>query len=318
MAAEGGHVGPGVPPRRILVTGSRGFVGRHLMARLRTDLPDAELAEAAFDVTDAAAAEAAIRALRPDACVHLAAVAAIPAARRDPERAWRVNLYGTLALARALMAHAPGCVLLFASSADAYGASFRLGRALDEGAPLAPRNTYAATKAAADLALGAMAAEAGLRVLRLRPFNHTGPGQSSAYVVAAFAEQVARIAAGRQPPVLHVGALDPVRDFLDVRDVCAAYAACLRRADDLAPGTVLNLASGVPRRVGEVLDTLLHLAGVRASVETDAARLRPSDIPAATGDAGLARRLLGWTPAIAWEQTLRDMLDDWRDRVGRA
>ena len=309
---------PGVPPRRILVTGSRGFVGRHLIARLRADLPDADLAEAGFDVADEAAVEDAVRALRPDACVHLAAVAAIAAARQDPGRAWRVNLHGTLVLARALMAHAPGCVLLFASSADAYGASFRLGHALDEGAPLAPRNTYAATKAAADLALGALAAEGGLRVLRLRPFNHTGPGQSSAYVVAAFAEQVARIAAGHQPPVLRVGALDPVRDFQDVRDVCRAYVACLRRADELAPGTVLNVASGVPRRVGDVLDALLHLAGVEASVETDAARLRPSDIPTATGDAGLARRVLDWTPAIPWEQTLRDVLADWQGRIGRA
>lgn len=303
--------------RRILVTGARGFVGRHLIARLRAEMPGAELAEAGFDLTDPAAIEDAVRALRPEACVHLAAVAAIPAARQDPQRAWRVNLDGTLALARAVTAHAPGCVLVFASSADAYGGSFRSGRALDETAALAPRNTYAATKAAADLALGAMAAEGGLRVLRLRPFNHTGPGQTSAYVVAAFAEQVARIAAGLQAPVVRVGALDAVRDFLDVRDVCAAYAACVRRADELAPGTVLNLASGVPRRVGEALDVLLRLAGVEARVETDAARLRPSDIPTATGDAGLARRVLGWTPEIAWEQTLRDVMADWTERVGR-
>lgn len=310
-------MGRGVTGRRILVTGARGFVGRHLMARLRAQMPEAEPVEAGFDLADPAAIEGAVRALRPGACVHLAAVAAIGAARRDPDRAWRVNLGGTLALARALMAHAPGCALVFASSADAYGGSFRVGRALDEGAALAPRNTYAATKAAADLALGAMAAEGGLRVLRLRPFNHTGPGQSSAYAVAAFAEQVARIAAGRQAPVVRVGALDAVRDFLDVRDVCAAYVACLRRADALAPGAALNLASGVPRRVGGVLDELLRLAGVEARVETDAARLRPSDIPAATGDAALARRVLGWAPEIAWERTLRDVLDDWTERVAR-
>ena len=202
----GPDTGPGVTARRILVTGARGFVGRHLIARLRAEMPDAEAVEAGFDLTDPAAIEDAVRALRPEACVHLAAVAAIPAARQDPQRAWRVNLDGTLALARAVVAHAPGCVLVFASSADAYGDSFRGGRALDETAALAPRNTYAATKAAADLALGAMAAEGGLRVLRLRPFNHTGPGQSSAYVVAAFAEQVARIAAGHQAPVVRVGA----------------------------------------------------------------------------------------------------------------
>ena len=301
-----------MPPRRILVTGAGGFVGRHLMRTLAGAFPGAALDAAAFDVTDHDAVDAAIRGAPPDALVHLAAVSAIPAARQDPDRAWRVNLHGTLALARALLAHAPACTMLFASSADVYGASFRGGHPLAEDALPAPMNTYAATKAAAELALGALVGD-GLRVIRVRPFNHTGPGQSSDFVVAAFAEQVARIAAGLQPPVLRVGDLTPHRDFLDVRDVCAAYALCLQA--DLAPGTVLNLASGQPRRVGDVLQALLDTAGVAAEPQTDAARLRPSDIPLAAGDAGLARRLLGWAPAIPWSQTVHDVLADWHGRV---
>ena len=302
-------------PRRILVTGAGGFVGWHLLPALRTAFPGATLLTDSFDVTDPAAVDAAIGAAQPDAVVHLAAIAAIPAARLDPDRAWRVNLLGTLNVARAVLAQAPGCTLLFASSADIYGASFRAGTPLDEGALPAPLNTYGATKAAADLALGAMAAE-GLHVLRVRPFNHTGAGQSPEFVVAAFAEQVARVAAGLQPPVLRVGALDPLRDFLDVRDVCSAYVACLARRDALAPGTVLNLASGQPRRVGDVLAALMEAAGVEAEVATDAGRLRPSDIPVAAGDATLAQRVLGWAPAIPWERTLAEVLADWRKRVG--
>ena len=134
--------------------------------------------------------------LRPDACIHLAAVTAVADARRDPDRAWHVNLHGTLNLARAVLADAPDCHLLFASSSEIYGRSFISGRALDETAVLAPMNSYAATKAATDLALGAMAND-GLRVMRLRLFNHTGPGQTDAFVVPAFARQIARIASGQ-------------------------------------------------------------------------------------------------------------------------
>jgi nucleoside-diphosphate-sugar epimerase len=251
---------------------------------------------------------------RPDICVHLAAVSAVPAARRDPGHAWDVNLHGTLNLGHAVREAASECLFVFISTAEAYGGSFRAGVPVDEAMPLAPMNTYAATKAAADLALGAMAAE-GLRVVRLRPFNHTGPGQTDAFAVPAFARQIAMIAAGRQEPVLRVGSLESRRDFLDVRDVCDAYMACLAKRDDLPSGAILNIASGMPRRLSDVVDQMLELSGVAARIETDAARLRPVEIPTACGDAAAARRLLGWEPQIAWEKTLRDVLADWRERI---
>ena len=300
-------------PRRILVTGASGFVGRHLLPALRAGLPDADIVPGAFDLRDPAAIRAAL-ADPPDLCIHLAAIAAIGDAQADPASAWQVNLHGTLNLARALLAASPACVLIFASTADAYGGSFRSGLPATEATPLAPMNTYAATKAAADLALGAMAGE-GLRAIRLRPFNHTGPGQSASFVVPAFARQVARIAAGAQPPVLQVGALDAQRDFLDVRDVCRAYALCAQRAEDMPGGTILNLASGVSRRVGDVLEELLAIAGVRAEIAIDPARLRPSDIPVAVGDAAAARAALDWRPEIAWRDTLKDMYGYWRQQA---
>jgi GDP-4-dehydro-6-deoxy-D-mannose reductase len=311
---------PDVPeavPRRILLTGGTGFVGGHLVPALAAAFPDAAIFAEHFDITDSAVVHEAVRRASPDACIHLAGISTIAAARGDPEAAWRANVSGTLNLARVVLTLAPACRFLFASSAEVYGASFRSGRPLDESALLAPMNGYAASKAAADLALGALSYE-GLRVVRLRLFNHTGPGQSDAFVIPAFARQIARIELRLQSPPLRVGGLDTARDFLDVRDVCNAYIACLRQHDQrLPPGVILNVGSGQPRRIGDILNELMCLAGMRTEVATEAARLRPSEIVTASGDPSLARRLLGWSPAFPWSQTLADVLTDWRARVAQ-
>jgi GDP-4-dehydro-6-deoxy-D-mannose reductase len=306
-------------PRRILVTGAAGFVAGHLVGALQAAFPQAALTlcqpgGADIDITDAAAVDALIAEIRPDVCVHLAAGTADTAAQQSPDHAWQVNLQGSLSLGRAMLAHAPAGLMLFVSSAEIYGRSFRAGVALDETAAAAPMNTYAATKAAADLALGAMASD-GLRVVRLRPFNHTGPGQTASFAVPAFARQIARIAVGLQPPTMTVGTLDSERDFLDVRDVCRAYVACIHHAERLEPGVILNIASGVRRRIGDVLAELLEIGGVRAEVTTAPGLLRPSEIPVAYGDAGRAGALVAWHPEIAWRQTLLDVLADWKGRV---
>jgi nucleoside-diphosphate-sugar epimerase len=301
-------------PRRILVTGASGFVGRHLVPLLTRTFPRSELMAGHVDVTDREAITEHVRASRPDASIHLAGVTTVADARQDPDRAWRVNLHGTLNLACALLAHAPQCQMIFASSSEIYGHSFKSRHALDETALPAPMNSYAASKAAADLALGAKAGER-LSVVRLRLFNHTGPGQSAGFVVPAFARQIVLIESGRQAPPLRVGGLESSRDFLDVRDVCAAYVACLRRADEITPGTILNIASGVPRRIGDILDQLLELAGLRTEIATDNERLRAAEIMSASGEASLAQRVLGWSPRIPWRQTLADILADWRARA---
>ena len=302
-------------PQRILITGASGFVGPHLIDELSRHWPQAILSTERFDICDAEATQKAVRAAAPDACIHLAGITAVGEARAQPDLAWQVNLHGTINLARAVLAEAPECRFLFISSAEAYGGSFRQFGKVAETAALAPMNTYAATKAAADLAIGAMVAD-GLRAIRLRPFNHTGPGQTEAFVVPAFARQIARIEAGLQPPVIRTGALEPSRDFLDVRDVCAAYALCLAQPEtQLPPGVILNLASGVPTRIGSVLADLCRIAGVEVKIETDSSRLRQSDIPLACGNANLAHDLLGWSPAILWQQTLRDVLNEWRARI---
>lgn len=315
-------------PASVLVTGAEGFVGRWLLDRLTCGLPDTtrivgtvrpptppaggRVELVPLDVTDRDQVLATLRAVRPDGLVHLAAIASVAEARLHARHSWDVNLGGTMNLAEAVRAEAPGCRFVFAGTSEAYGGTFaaRAGIPLDEDAPLDPANTYAASKAAADLLVGQMARD-GLDAVRMRPFNHTGPGQSDAYVIPAFAAQVARIEAGLQPPVLRVGNLDAVRDFLDVRDVVEGYVRALV-APDLPSGTILHLASGMPRRVGDILDALLRQARVPIRVEPDPDRMRPSDTPVAVGSAARARAALGWEPRIPFTQTLADVLDHWR------
>ncbi|GAA0575531.1 GDP-mannose 4,6-dehydratase [Craurococcus roseus] len=313
-------------PSRVLVTGATGFVGRHLLTALRSAFPAAELVPAAragetggatvraFDLMDAGGVARLAAEVRPDACVHLAAASAVAESFADPDAAWRANVDGTRALAAALVRHAPECRLLHASSGEVYGLSFNGGAPLDEGAPLRPANPYAAAKAAADIALGEMALR-GLRVLRLRPLNHVGPGQSPRFAVASFARQIARIEAGAQPPAVRTGALDRQRDFLDVRDVCDAYVSALARADSLPAGAVLNIASGRLRPLGGVLADLLRIAGVRAEVEQEQTALRPTDLAATPCRADAARAALGWAPRRDWDATLAEILEFWRAEV---
>ena len=314
-------------PNRILVTGADGFVGRYLLRALRTAFPSAFLIACArepvmveadqtlpLDLLSAESITACLAEARADAIVHLAAATVVPESFADPGLTWRINVDGTLALAQMVMRTAPETLLLYISSAETYGLTFQRGVPLDEDAPFAPANPYAASKAAADLALGEMALR-GLRVIRMRTANHTGPGQSDALVVPAFAHQLARIEAGQQESVLKVGALDRWRDFLDVRDVCAAYAAALNRGRDLAPGTAFNIASGTPRRIGDVLDALIARIGLTVEIQTDAARLRSTDVVKAIGNPSRAKTMLGWEPKIPWDETLDSVLDDWRKRV---
>jgi GDP-4-dehydro-6-deoxy-D-mannose reductase len=295
-------------PGRILITGATGFVGPYVQAACTRAFAGADIVKANADITDRAAVNAMIAAVRPDVVIHLAGIASVPMARRDPDRTYAVNFSGTLNIAYALLELHPQALLINAGSSDCYGDSFRAGVPLDENAALAPLNTYAASKAAADLALGALAAESQLRLVRLRSFNHTGPGQSPAFVIPAFAAQIADIRAGKQAPVLHTGNLTAERDFLDVRDIAAAFACVITHAETLEPGAVFNLASGTARRVGDILGMLIAAAGMEIAVRPDPERMRPVDIARASGNAAKARHLLGWAPAIPFATTLSDVL----------
>ena len=316
---------------RVMVTGAGGFVGRHVLQTLRACVEGVEVVATSrkggfsqaigpiepLDVTDRKRVAEIIRRFSPTHVIHLAGTAALPAAAANPDETWKIHLDGTLNVARAILEYSPRCLLIYAGSGQVYGTSARSEVPMDEATLLAPTDAYTTSKAAADLALGAMA-RGGLRCIRFRPFNHIGPGQSEDFAVASFAMQIARIQAGLVQAILKVGNLGARRDFLDVRDVAAAYVLAVSCGDRIPSGSILNLASGVARPMSEVLDMLISVAGIPIRIEVDKARLRANDIPLFVGDARKAREILGWRPRFPLEVTLRDTLEAAAQSIERA
>lgn len=291
------------------MSGARGFVGSVLVPRLARAGHDVVAADHEVDVCDAGVVDAAIGAAAPDAVVHLAALASVAESFGAAEAVARVNYTGTLHVLRAVLRRAPQARVLVISSSEIYGGGDS-PTALDESAPLAPESPYARSKAAADLLAEAFAGR-NLDVVRARSFNHTGAGQKEPYVAASFARQIAEMELGRREPVMHVGNLAAVRDFLDVRDVVEAYLLLLDRTR--APRGAYNIASGVGRSIAELLETLIERSAIRPRIEIDAARFRPAR--PSIGDATRLRQATGWNPTIPFEETLGALLDDWRARL---
>lgn len=303
---------------RVLITGYGGFVAPYIASALRNLLgssleivgthhrPSAGKDDVeTVDVNDLSAVDRVLAGFRPDHVIHLAAMSQVSDAAADIDRAWRTNVLGTLNCAKAVLKFAGNASFIFASSGQIYGFG---ARAHTEDCPIAPINDYAATKAAADIALGALAMR-GLRAVRLRLYNHTGPRQAEKFVVPNFAAQIARIEQKRQPAILKVGNLEAERDFLDVRDVADAYARTVLMAEELPPGTVLNVCSGQPVKIGALLDRLIALASEPIKVQIDPDRCRKLDLPSSYGNPARCRHVLNWEPHYSLQQTLSDILD---------
>jgi GDP-4-dehydro-6-deoxy-D-mannose reductase len=314
--------------QRILFTGATGFVGHYLAPAMFRAFPDASRLilrrkndlvsrrgwdETDADLLDSKAVEAAIARFQPDLVLHLAAQASVEASVDAAEATWRLNFDGALSLAGACSRHAPDATFFFVSSSEVYGESFRDGAAR-EATPLKPMSVYARSKAAAESMLSDVLRPRA-RLIIVRPFNHTGPHQDRRFALPAFAAQIAAIEAGRKAPRLDVGNLDAARDFLDVRDVCAAYVGLLRHSPELPPRSVFNVGSGKTHTIRQLLEALRGLSRRDFDVAIDPARLRPSDIPIALGDSGKLLSATGWKPEIPIAETLGALLDYWRDEI---
>lgn len=293
---------------RVLVTGAAGFVGHWLIEYLNSRGDEVIGLDAEVDVRVAGALTDAIVEVAPDGICHLAAQASVPASWADQEETYRVNTLGTVHLLEAALACPTRPRVLMVSSSEVYG---RVGPAdlpLREEHPFAPVSPYAASKAAAELACLQAWLGAGLEVVRVRPFNHTGPGQRTDFVVPALAQQVAD-AARAGADELRTGNLDARRDLTDVRDVVRAYRELLEAG---APGEVYNVCRGQSVSIREVADRLVSLAGVDIPIVIDPERVRPVDIPEMRGDPSRLEKATGWTPEIPLDQTLADVLEYWK------
>ena len=305
---------------RILVTGIEGFAGGHLARHLadarhtiiglhwadaRPGLPT-ELHRG--DICDFDATRSLLESTRPDGIIHLAGISSVALSESHQMATYEVNALGTLKLLEAVRQLQLKCRIVLISSADVYGRS-NIGRPLNEDLPSLPLSPYALSKH--------MTAEAGrfyhrafgLDVVIIRPFSHTGPGQTTTFVFPKVANAIAQTERGAREPVIEMGDLQIRRDYTDVRDVVRAYLLALERC---TPGETYNVTSGKPLMIKEGVDYLCSLARVPVQVKSSAAKFRPHDIPLLTGDPSKFAAATGWNPEIPFTKTLSDLLDYYR------
>ncbi|MEO0596569.1 MAG: GDP-mannose 4,6-dehydratase [Chloroflexota bacterium] len=314
---------------RVLVTGAGGFVGPHLLQHLHSTQATQTLFGTAYNphaqrlpfvtyhtvnLLDYDATLSLLRDTQPDLIYHLAGQSSPSKALKALWQTHEINVRIQLNIFEACLELGIKPRILSISSGEIYcgGATDPDSMPVDETAELQPSNPYALSKATQDLMGLQYFLSYKLPVVRVRPFNHTGPGQQESFVAPDFALQIARIEAGTQDPVMRVGNLEAERDFTDVRDVVRAYALLAEKGE---AGQAYNVASNRAFSVQFLLDTLLRFTDAKIRVEIDPAKFRPVDVPIVQGDNSRLRELTGWQPSIEFEQTLRDLLDDCRARV---
>ena len=310
----------GEADRPILVLGSTGFVGRTAVRHLRElgrevagTSTSGEGADLACDVREPGSAERAIRESAPGALLLTAGVASVAHSWEDPGAVFRANTAGVFNVLEAVRRHAPGCHVLFASSAAVYGPPgpdqpmpYR------EAAPVNAVSPYAASKAAAEVLCAQYARETGMPVTVCRIFNQVGPGQNAAQAPAEFSQAIAA-AELRGEDGLRLGVGDPAieRDFTDVRDTARAFA---RLIDTGTTGT-FNVCSGHGTSLARIVEVLAANSPLAVEMVTEPDRARRADILSIYGSNERLAEAVGWRPKIGLERSLAELLDDWRTRV---
>lgn len=314
---------------KVFITGITGFAGnqlaRNLLKKGNYSVAGTYYSEKSLDVvsdirneidciqvdlTDAEKTDRIIRERKPDTIFHLAALAASGESFKNPLMTITNNVAMELNVLEAVKNH--GLLqtkILIVASADVYGRVDPDDLPIDENTKFCPTNPYAVSKITQDfLGLQYMISH-NLQIVRVRPFNHIGPGQSPDFVVSSFAKQVAEIEKSKREPIVYVGNIETKRDFTDVRDMVEAYALILQKG---VIGDVYNIGSGVAYKIADILDMLLKLSSSHIIVKIDEHLLRPSDTPELVCDNTKFVRLTGWKPRYKIEETLESVLDYWR------
>lgn len=308
-----------------LVIGAAGFVGSYLIDEMHSCRMDAYATKLSherlehekakvydLDILDKEAIVTLLLEIRPDYIFHLAAQSSVGLSWKNPGLTVDVNIKGSINVMDAVreLYYKPRVLLI--GSGEEYG-HIRPGETpIREDNLLRPGNIYAATKACQNM-IGSIYAQAyDMQLMMVRSFNHIGPGQAPMFVVSDFCKQVAEIEKGLREPVMYVGNLAAKRDFTDVRDVVRAYVKLIQQG---APGETYNMGSGHAVEIRKILDMIISMSEKEIQVETDPNKIRPVDVPIIEADITKLNELTGWRPQITLEQTIRETLDYWRERV---
>lgn len=328
--------------KKVLITGITGMVGSHLadyilehtdwdvygICRWRSPLDNIRhLLERAnrkdrlffeyADLNDQISLLTAVQKVVPDYIFHLAAQSYPKTSFDSPVETMNTNILGTCRLLEAVRA-TKGCnpVIHVCSSSEVFGRVKKEMLPINEGCTFHPASPYAISKVGTDL-LGRYYAEAyGMQVMTTRMFTHTGPRRGDVFAESTFAKQIAMIEKGLIPPVVKTGNLDSLRTYADVRDAVKAYFMLV--TINPIGGEFYNIGGTYTCKVGDMLDTLLSFSpmGKDIQVVTDPERLRPIDADLQVPDCTKFMQHTGWKPEIPFDQTMRDLLEYWRSRVG--
>ena len=291
---------------RALVTGSQGFVGRHLVAHLRESGDEVEGIDRERDVTDATSMREAFEAFRPDVTYHLAALTHVGESWDHAREFTRVNVVGTLRVLDAAWKVVPTSTTLIVSSSEVYGVVREEDLPIRENFRVAPANPYSSSKVEAERVAHEVARRRGQRVLIVRPFNHLGPGQALNFVVPALVSRLLE-ARKRGESEIPVGDLSTRRDFSDVRDVVRAYRLLTLLG---VAGETYNVASGHDVALRDIADLLVHQIAPMMKLVVDPTLLRPNEVPVSRGSFEKLNGATGWSPLIPLHVSLRDVVDE--------